>query len=92
MSNTVRFDQLTSADLRVDAVYEGGTAGNVGDDPIGRLVPVGNQGGFRYAGSPKDDDLRMVVLYTSGANADWPDVVDRETGLFTYFGDNREPG
>jgi hypothetical protein len=32
------------------------------------------------------------VLYTSGADRDWPDALDRETGQFTYFGDNREPG
>jgi hypothetical protein len=92
VTKTVPFDQLASADLTVEAVYEGGADGNVGDDPLGRLVPVGNQGGFRYAGPQKANDLRMVVLYTSGANADWPDALDRETGLFTYFGDNREPG
>ena len=86
------FDRLTSADLRVEAVYEGGIAGNSSDDPIGKLIPVGNQGGFRFAGSLKGDNLRLVVLYTSGADPDWPDVLDRETGLFTYFGDNREPG
>ena len=39
---TVPFGALTGADLVVDAVYEGGTAGNAGDDPISRLVPVGN--------------------------------------------------
>jgi uncharacterized protein (DUF697 family) len=32
------------------------------------------------------------VLYTSGDHPDWPDALDRETGLFTYFGDNRRPG
>jgi hypothetical protein len=53
------------------------------------LVPCGNQGGFRYSGSRKKKRLRMVVLYTSGADPDWPDELDRETGLFTYFGDNR---
>jgi len=92
MSKTIPFNQLSASDLTVETVYEGGTAGNVSDDPLGKLVPVGNQGGFRYAGSIRDDDLRMVVLYTSGADREWPDALDRETGLFTYFGDNREPG
>ena len=92
MGKVIPFDKLADADLTVEAVYQGGTAGNVADDPLGKLVPVGNQGGFRYAGSVKDDDLRMVVLYTSGADRDWPDALDPETGLFTYFGDNREPG
>ena len=92
MGKTIPFSQLAAADLTVEAVYEGGTAGNASDDPLGKLVPVGNQGGFRYAGWPKNDNVRMVVLYTSGAHRDWPDALDRETGLFTYFGDNREPG
>jgi hypothetical protein len=92
LGKVIPFDQLASADLSVEAVYQGGTAGNTSDDPIGKVVPVGNQGGFRFAGSLKADNLRMVVLYTSGADPDWPDVLDRETGLFTYFGDNREPG
>ena len=92
MGKTIPFSQLAAADLTVEAVYEGGTAGNAGDDPLGKLVPVGNQGGFRYAGWPKNDNVRMVVLYTTGAHRDWPDTLDRETGLFTYFGDNREPG
>jgi len=92
MAKVIPFDKLIDADLTVEAVYEGGTAGNTGDDPLGKLIPVGNQGGFRYAGSPRKDDLRLVVLYTSGGDRDWPDELDRETGLFTYFGDNREPG
>jgi hypothetical protein len=92
VGKVIPFDKLVDADLTVEAVYQGGTAGNVADDPLGRLIPVGNQGGFRYAGSVKDEDLRMVVLYTSGADRDWPDALDRETGLFTYFGDNRQPG
>jgi hypothetical protein len=32
------------------------------------------------------------VLYTSGSDPDWPDALDVETGLFTYFGDNKSPG
>jgi len=32
------------------------------------------------------------VLYTSGAEPDWPDALDPYTGTFTYFGDNRSPG
>jgi hypothetical protein len=32
------------------------------------------------------------VLYTSGAELDWPDALDLHSGTFTYFGDNRAPG
>jgi hypothetical protein len=88
--NAVPFDELALADLVVDRVYRGGTQGSVADDPLSRLLPVGNQGGFRYNGSREAP--RLVVLYTSGAEADWPDALDPATGTFTYFGDNRQPG
>ena len=85
------FAKLTSADLIVDANYEGGHAGNAGDDSLGRLLPVGNQGGFRYSGSPRTG-TKLVALKTSGADPDWPDSLEQETGRFTYFGDNKTPG
>ncbi|WP_374251153.1 hypothetical protein [Micromonospora sp. R77] len=88
----VPFHSLQDADLIVDAVYKGGLRGSVADDPLGRLLPVGNQGGFRYAGSPLRGSVRLVVLYTSGVEPDWPDVLDEQTGEFTYFGDNRHHG
>jgi hypothetical protein len=91
-SHVVEFDQLAAADLVVDRVYRGGAAGNTGDDPLSRLLPVGNQGGFRTHGSPVRDSVKLVVLYTSGAEPDWPDLLDPYTGTFTYFGDNRSPG
>ncbi|MGW0968743.1 restriction endonuclease [Streptomyces sp. NPDC002516] len=89
----VPFEDLREADLVVDAVYAGGALGHSGDDPIGRLLPgTGNQGGFRYAGSPAKGTVRLAVLYTSGGAVDWPDHLDTETGTFTYYGDNRTPG
>ena len=92
MPSPVAFDQLSTSDLLIEQVYLGDTAGHVGDDPLAALLPVGNQGGFRYAGSPSQGTVRLVVLYTSGVNEDWPDVLDPTTGTFTYFGDNRAPG
>jgi hypothetical protein len=50
------------------------------------------QGGFRYKGSPLREGIKVVVLYTSGENHDWPDSLDEKAGIFTYFGDNRSPG
>jgi hypothetical protein len=91
-TQVVEFDQLVTADLVVDRVYRGGVAGNAGDDPLSRLLPVGNQGGFRTYGRPMPDAVKLVVLYTSGAEPDWPDALDPYTGAFTYFGDNRSPG
>lgn len=40
MGKGIRLDKLDDADPTVDAVHEGGTVGNVSDDPLGRLVSV----------------------------------------------------
>ncbi len=84
------FTHLDSSDLVVDAIYEGGRSGNAGDDPLPRLVGVSNQGGFRYLGSKETP--RLIVLTSSFNDPDWPDNLDRETGILTYFGDNKHPG
>lgn len=84
------FEELQHSDLLVDSIYEGGQSGNVGDDPIGKILPVGNQGGFRFAGS--EANLKYLILYTSGEDAEWPDNIDIETGVFKYYGDNKKPG
>jgi hypothetical protein len=85
------FTTLTTSDLVVDAAYEGGASGNVSDDPLGRLLPCGNQGGFRYKLGPDREPL-FVVLYSDLADPDWPDVLDSELGRFTYWGDNKRAG
>ncbi|MGY3578933.1 hypothetical protein ACVMB1_006137 [Bradyrhizobium sp. USDA 4504] len=91
MVRIVPHNLLASSDLVIDAVYEGGTAGNAADDPISKvLAGVGNQGGFREAG--RGPDKKFVVLYTSGEDSDWPDTLDLSTGQFIYFGDNKKPG
>lgn len=83
-------DELATADLVVDRVFQGGRRGNASDDPLNRLLPVSNMGGFRIIGGRREP--RLVVLLSKMDNPDWPDGLDKETGLFTYFGDNREPG
>lgn len=88
----IAFSNLSRTDLVLEQTYSGGSAGHAGDDPLAALLPVGNQGGFRYAGSPAKDTVRLVVLYTSGASEDWPDALDAVAGTFTYYGDNRSPG
>lgn len=87
----IPFAQLSTADLHVDAIYEGARKGNAGDDPLPKLMRVDSQGGFRYRGKVKGK-LEMLVLVTSMDNPDWPDSLDPETGIFTYYGDNKQPG
>jgi hypothetical protein len=86
------FSQLRTADLVPDALYEGGSIGNVGDDPLGRLLPCGNRGGFRYRKRGSGSGMQFVVLYSDLSDHEWPDVLDVELGRFTYYGDNKHPG
>lgn len=91
---SVKFENLKGQNLIVDEVYEGGKAGNTGDDPISKLFPrLGNMSGFRKV--KREDNptkLAYVVLYTSMSELEWPDYLDVETGIFRYYGDNRKAG
>jgi Restriction endonuclease AspBHI N-terminal/Restriction endonuclease len=91
-ANVVDFDELRGADLVVDRIYSGGSLGGTRDDPLSKLLKVGNQGGFRPAGSPTSGSVKLAVLYTTGSEPDWPDALDSYAGIFTYYGDNRKPG
>lgn len=91
MADHFAFADLLGADLIVDAVYEGGEhAQSVTSDPLSRLLPIRNIGGFRPA--TIGGLVKYAVLYTSGRHPDWPDHLDLTSGRFTYYGDNREPG
>lgn len=85
------FADLASCDLVIDATYESDrTVKNVAGEPLARLTGTGNQGGFRFCGpnaAPK-----LVVLYSTLAEPNWPDALDEENGVFVYYGDNRKPG
>ena len=83
-ADTIAFTDLASGDLVVDQLYDGGTIGNISDDPLARLLPVGNQGGFRYCGSPAKDTVRLVVLFSTTDDVDWPNFLDPQTGVLTY--------
>ncbi len=88
----IGYEALPRTDLVVDSVYEGGPFGNTRDDPIGRLIPVGNQGGFRFKKSKTKDRVTLCALYSALDNLDWPDTLDEVFGRFTYYGDNKKPG
>lgn len=83
-------ERLSIEDLVLDATYEGGRAGNAADDPLVSLVGVSAGGGFRYLGSKEAP--KLIVIYSSLADPNWPDSVDYENGVVTYYGDNNKPG
>jgi hypothetical protein len=91
MVRIVPYEECPNADLIIDAVYEGASGGHLSGEPLSNLLPgIGNLGGFRAAG--RGDDKKLVVLYTSGEDKDWPDQLDLNTGQFIYYGDNKTPG
>ena len=88
-----KFSELASADLIIDAVYEGDSStSSYGGEPLHHLLPgLGTQGGFRKRNSSKGGLVGLVMVST-GNEPDWPDELDPYTGTFIYFGDNRTPG
>ena len=90
------FNELQTAPLIVDAVYEGGwKSRNLADEPLSKIFQdvgsgLGNSGGFRLSG--KSSGSGYCVLYTTGNEPDWPDELDLRAGIFTYYGDNRSAG
>jgi hypothetical protein len=83
---------LNTVDLVVDEVYSGSRRGNASDDPLPKLLGVDNGAGFRHLGQrPNVNTLKLVVLKSSLSDLNWPDSLDRERGLFVYYGDNHSP-
>ena len=82
--------ELGSTDLVVDRVYEGGRRGNSSDDPLPALIGVDNGAGFRHLGARNSvRSLKLLALKSSLTDPLWPDALDRDTGIFVYYGDNR---
>lgn len=87
----ISFADLVTADIVIDAIYESSHDGQLRGEPVSKLLPgLGNMGGFRMSGSGVDK--RLVALFTTGEDKDWPDALDTNTGKFEYFGDNKKPG
>jgi len=85
------FSELSQSNLVVDAIYESSHDGQLRGEPISKLLPgVGNMGGFRISG--KGDNKKLIGLFTTGEDKDWPDSLDLNTGQFIYYGDNKTPG
>jgi hypothetical protein len=89
---SVAFESLPDADVFVDAIYQGGAGHHTDADALSRLLHVANQGGFRIHGTRRNHAYRYAVLYTTGEDPDWPNVLDPGTGHFHYCGDNKKAG
>lgn len=86
-------ENLNKANLTVDESYGGSRNGNYSDDPLPQLLAVDNGAGFRVRGKkPEVKTITLLALKSSLEDINWPDSIDRENGLFVYYGDRRKPG
>jgi len=88
------FEELLTAPIIIDAVYESGASTKLDHEPISKLLPkTGNRGGFRITKRADNSTLpAYIVLFSTFAELEWPDAFYPETGLLRYYGDNRQAG
>lgn len=92
MSKIFTYDQLRESDLVVGATYEWGPTNSTAHEPLKELLSIRSTGGFRPRKKTggKTWEYAFVVLYSTGSKKEWPDNLDLERGLFTYYGDNKK--
>lgn len=88
-------------DLQVDASYRNTNNWKSPDDVFNKFFRlrgkgINNTSGFRpksrHGGASDIVDAAFVLLVTNFGEPEWPDRLDRESGLFVYYGDNKKPG
>lgn len=88
----IAFEELKTADLFVDAVYESNGATNLNGDVLSKLMSVETQGRFHPANiRNQKGKAAYIVLESTNKHPDWLDNIDYESGIIQYYGDNREP-
>jgi hypothetical protein len=87
----IQFEDLSTSDLVVDALYKGKEGGGLEHEVITNLISgVGNRGGFRKRG--RGARPALCVLHSTLQHPDWPDRLYPELGRFDYYGDQKEAG
>jgi len=89
-------------ELRIDASYRDLANWTLDSDEFNKFFRfsdgrgIANAQGFRpksvSGGSTAITDCGFCVLVTTLREPEWPDAFDIDSGLFTYYGDNREAG
>ena len=88
----ISFKDLKTADLYAGAIYEADleNLGSYNSEPLSNMFPhTGSSGGFRIRRGSNGLPIN-VMLVSTGKEDEWPDSFDPQSGIFTYFGDNRE--
>lgn len=91
---TYKYEELKNADLYIDAIYSSPRPSRIGhaDDVLSEFINVPNEGGFRYTKRKDKKTIAYIALKLSGYDPAWPDDYDNETGILTYYGDNKDAG
>lgn len=94
----VDFKDAKGANLVAGNVYGAGLNGNFSGDPISNLFPkLGNRSGFRKKlcenakGRNIAGEWAYIALQATGGVSEWPDKIDSENNIFTYYGDQYDP-
>jgi hypothetical protein len=92
----------TPREIRLDASYRNTNNWKSPEDLFNRFFRfedgkgINNTSGFRpksKAGGDTDiTESAFCVLVTNFGESEWPDALDRESGVFAYYGDNRSAG
>ena len=90
----ISYKDVGTSDLFVDAIYcsPRPSKGGYSDDVLTVMLHnCRNTGGFRIP-HRKDRTIPYIGLHLCDAEPSWPDHFDVETGVLTYYGDNRKGG
>jgi hypothetical protein len=89
-------------ELRLDASYRNTNDWKQPEDVFNKFFRfsdgkgINNTSGFRpkskNGGSTDILSCAFCVLVTTFGETEWPDTLDRQNGIFTYYGDNRSSG
>lgn len=82
----VRREEVSKSDLILGAIYEGGPS--LSDEPIHDLLGTQNMSGIRPKNG-KNGRTVFIALQSTSSESAWPDYLDRSSGTYTYFGDNK---
>lgn len=88
----IKFEDVATSDLYLDAVYEAGKSGNLKSEVLSKLMSVSNSGGFRKSKTYNKKKLSHVVLFSNGKESTWKNHFIDEGNKFIYYGDNNKPG
>ena len=95
-SKKYAYENIKNADLFVDAIYMSPRPrpqkGGYKEDVLTVMFHnCRNTGGFRVP-HRKDGSIPYISLHLTGREPAWPDSFDQNTGILTYYGDNRKGG